>query len=192
MKTVTLTCAYDGHTWERASQRGRRPHFCPKHQPVVTERKPTQAVERNEDGTETLTCAHGHTWTRPPKRGRKPTLCPEHAEEAEQRRAERAEKAASKSTHTVTEEDLTIYSFLTNNELGAVIYCDQILAEGTAEEADLRTMALARKEWMRYGKRRLTPDEDVRAAHRSLLPTRIAAQRRIRRWDPNHEMYKEA
>ena len=30
-KTVTLICQYNGHEWERESQRGRRPLYCPEH-----------------------------------------------------------------------------------------------------------------------------------------------------------------
>lgn len=31
MSTITLTCAYDGHEWQRESKRGRRPAYCPEH-----------------------------------------------------------------------------------------------------------------------------------------------------------------
>lgn len=38
-ETMTLKCGA-GHTWERASQRGRPPKFCPKHRGGSTPKKP--------------------------------------------------------------------------------------------------------------------------------------------------------
>lgn len=31
MTTITLTCAHDGHEWQREAKRGRRPDRCPEH-----------------------------------------------------------------------------------------------------------------------------------------------------------------
>lgn len=46
--TITLICEYDGHEWQRQSQRGRRPRFCPEHRPEPGETaKPSPlSVER--------------------------------------------------------------------------------------------------------------------------------------------------
>lgn len=34
MATIELWCEAGKHSWQRESQRGRRPHHCPKHAPV--------------------------------------------------------------------------------------------------------------------------------------------------------------
>lgn len=41
MPTVTLICEHDGHEWERESQRGRRPRFCPEHVPDPDDTAPS-------------------------------------------------------------------------------------------------------------------------------------------------------
>jgi len=70
-----LTCEYEPkpHKWKREiGQRGRKPHFCPKH-------KPTTVAAASNSGPVTLHCEIGdHDWIREPTRGRKPTSCPEH------------------------------------------------------------------------------------------------------------------
>lgn len=49
MNTVTLHCQA-GHTWERQSQRGRRPLWCPEHRPTdgapVPVKQPDEAPEK--------------------------------------------------------------------------------------------------------------------------------------------------
>lgn len=41
MPTVTLICEHDGHEWQRPSQRGRRPRFCPEHVPEPDDTAPS-------------------------------------------------------------------------------------------------------------------------------------------------------
>lgn len=45
-KTITLICEHDGHEWERVSQRGRRPRFCPEHTP--DESTPARAIKTDK------------------------------------------------------------------------------------------------------------------------------------------------
>lgn len=47
--TVTLTCQRGQHTWERISQRGRRPSDCPEHQAPKAPSVPLNAIEREGD-----------------------------------------------------------------------------------------------------------------------------------------------
>lgn len=61
-KMMTLWCKHgEGHAWERASQRGKPPHFCPEHKPATvvssTPKAPKVKVEsiaakRNRDMAE--------------------------------------------------------------------------------------------------------------------------------------------
>lgn len=42
-KMMTLTCRA-GHEWQRPSQRGKPPHYCPKHKPGAAPAKPKKPV----------------------------------------------------------------------------------------------------------------------------------------------------
>jgi len=53
---VSLVCEYDGHEWERESQRGRRPRFCPAHKPIE-ERPSPEALTVTTDSEEILAMA---------------------------------------------------------------------------------------------------------------------------------------
>lgn len=43
-----LICKEGGHPWERPTQRGKKPHFCPAHKPVKTPAKPRDKGEQTE------------------------------------------------------------------------------------------------------------------------------------------------
>lgn len=47
-KVVQIDCAH-GHTWWRKSQRGRRPEFCPEHQPVDEDATPKR--DKDDDSS---------------------------------------------------------------------------------------------------------------------------------------------
>jgi hypothetical protein len=71
-KMVKLWCENGKHNWKRPSQRGKRPHNCPKHQPepVVSEPK---------SKTKKLWCENGkHHWKWERRGGFEPKNCPEH------------------------------------------------------------------------------------------------------------------
>lgn len=53
---VSLVCEFDGHTWMRESQRGRRPRFCPAHKPVGIEPE-GEALTITQDSSEILEMA---------------------------------------------------------------------------------------------------------------------------------------
>lgn len=108
-KTVTLTCAYDGHRWRRPVKRGRKPRYCPKHTPDTTKPEPVPVAPEPEPEPEpkpasrkrskyvTLWCESGHEWQRECKRGRAPRMCPEHTAIAKSKAREaRADKPARK------------------------------------------------------------------------------------------------
>lgn len=48
-KMQTLRCRYgDGHDWTRPSQRGKPPHYCPEHKPLVEAEAPRVVVEKHD------------------------------------------------------------------------------------------------------------------------------------------------
>lgn len=99
-----LKCEFDGHTYERPSQRGRPPKFCDLHKPKVDVVKITSSPAQNpaekstsvfdlvpgleelvqQDKMRTLWCEHGdgHEYQQESRRGRLPRFCPEHREQA--------------------------------------------------------------------------------------------------------------
>jgi hypothetical protein len=75
----TLTCQDGNHTWVHESSRGRKPKFCPVHDPKRAEVAPVEITDAN---VEVLICQHGdHSWTRARARGRKAPYCPDHRPE---------------------------------------------------------------------------------------------------------------
>jgi hypothetical protein len=71
--TEALYCE-NGHHWEREIKRGKKPRWCPEHQPAPVSSNPLTPSPQRE-----LVCAFdGHLWTWTPKRGRSPKYCPEH------------------------------------------------------------------------------------------------------------------
>jgi hypothetical protein len=65
----TLYCEQGKHDWERAKQRGKKPHNCPNHQPAPAVKSTTR----------TLHCELGdHDWEAPRKQGKGPKNCPDH------------------------------------------------------------------------------------------------------------------
>ena len=100
MGLTTLVCEHDGHIWQRESQRGRPPKFCPEHKPEdviktvkvqsnATEHKPKSILDLvpgleevlAQDNMQTLHCQAGdHDWQRQSQRGKRPRNCPSHAQ----------------------------------------------------------------------------------------------------------------
>ena len=178
-----LKCAYDGHEYERPSQRGRPQKYCDLHKPAdkpiihtkinlnkietpksVTDIVPGLADLLEEENTEELVCEFpggAHPWQRKKQRGRRPRFCPDHKQVGEAVRREEAVQANYEA-----EKNTLLARIAAQGERveGAGKLDDEVYEAFSRNPAN----EIAFKEWMKYNTRLMNEIISLRTTENKL------------------------